>query len=197
MEPHNSFFGREATFFFRGMFRSSDHCLVLPGANRRESIMRGQPRPLVRRFETLHALPIRLQIRNAKCMRNRTDNCTQTSNRKPRKYLGRRSDVRSRRKLHTLEAFALPYYLSRARLQTGMDAERHRRALFSRFFARTLSVQRSTGPKQDVPNCAKYRCVRPLRAITIPGAVETFAKVRQFPEFPSKSMPVERTFSHA
>ena len=70
-------FSSGLTFFFRGMFRSSDHCLVLPGANRRENIMRGQPRPLVRRFETLHALPIRLQIRNAKYMRDRTDNCTQ------------------------------------------------------------------------------------------------------------------------
>jgi hypothetical protein len=58
-------FSSHLTFFFRGMFRSSDHCLVLPGANRRENIMRGQPRPLVRRFETLHALPVRLQIRNA------------------------------------------------------------------------------------------------------------------------------------
>jgi len=58
-------FSSRLTFFFRGMFRSSDHCLVLPGANRRENIMRGQPRPLVRRFETLHALPVRLQIRNA------------------------------------------------------------------------------------------------------------------------------------
>ena len=58
-------FSSGLTFFFRGMFRSSDHCLVLPGANRRENIMRGQPRPLVRRFETLHALPVRLQIRNA------------------------------------------------------------------------------------------------------------------------------------
>ena len=96
--------------------------------------MRGQPRPLVRRFETLHALPIRLQIRNAKYMRDRTDNCTQPSNGKPRKYLGRRSDVRSRRKLHPLEAFALPYHLSHACVRIDTGAERHRRALCSRFF---------------------------------------------------------------
>ena len=112
--------------------------------------MRDQPRPLASGFEALRALPVRLQIRNAKSdMLNRTDNCTQPRKGQPRKYLGRHSDIRSRRKLHTLEAFALPYYLSRARLQTGMDAERHRRALCSRFFARTLSVQRSTGPNRS------------------------------------------------
>ena len=141
------------------MFRSSDHCLVLPGANRRENIMRGQPRPLVRRFETLHALPVRLQIRNAKYMRDRTDNCTQPSNGKPRKYLGRRSDVRSRRKLHPLEAFALPYHLSHARVRIDTDTDRyrrHRRALCSRFFARTLSVPRSADASRYVPNSTNY-----------------------------------------
>ena len=126
-------FGFSSTSLFRGMFRSSDHCLVLPGANRRENIMRGQPRPLVRRFETLHALPIRLQIRNAKYMRDRTDNCTQPSNGKPRKYLGRRSDVRSRRKLHPLEAFALPYHLSHARVRIDTGAERQTRSMLAIF----------------------------------------------------------------
>ena len=105
--------------------------------------MRGQPRPLVRRFGTLHALPVRLQIRNAKCMRDRTDNCTQTSNGKPRKYLGRRSNVRSRRKLHPLEAFALPYHLSHARVRIDTDTDRyrrHRRALAMLAIFRTYLV---------------------------------------------------------
>ena len=102
--------------------------------------MRDQPSPLASRFEAPCTLPVCLQIRNAKSHRLNRTGCTQPRNGQPPKYLSRHSDIHSRRKIHTPEAFVLPYHLSCVCLQTGMDAECHRRHLCSRFFFRTCLV---------------------------------------------------------